>query len=467
MVFLAALVLYLPITGHTLQTDDFSRISDNAALSGDYFRDLLLDNKTDGFYRPLNHLSFGLTYHFFGLNPYPYGLFNLLLLLGSSYLVFRIAEEVLSDARLAWLLAVGWLADVKVVSSVVLWGVGRTSGMEVFFMLLAVFAVLPARTWSLALRYSVACVAMALALLSKEGALVGSLFVVAAAIHGMRRTGRARAGPIAVLVLLLAAVTAGYLYLRHASLAMGVESAPAYYRWDLSPVSLLDNLRSYTTRSLAYSGLLIPFLWIVLPPGRQQEPLEPRRRALGAALWITGFVLASAPMLPIPVRSNLYAYFPSLFVVGCVVWLWGTSARWPRRGEADGRLLLVAVLVVALTAPVAWTRGFRNYSQHRHTLDWTHELVRSLEGKAVDTIAILYDPRDLAERGLSERDVEFLETALRLAGVPVDVVGNPEQADPDWPRFRLQREGSRTNLIRIPPEGGTGGFSVDSSPVLR
>jgi hypothetical protein len=52
------------------------------------------------------------------MDPRAYGAFNFLLLLGSVYILFSILEVLCSDSFFAWLLVIGWLANVKLVSSV-------------------------------------------------------------------------------------------------------------------------------------------------------------------------------------------------------------------------------------------------------------------------------------------------------------------------------------------------------------
>jgi hypothetical protein len=146
MIVLAVAVIYLPIVGHNLHSDDFQRLADNSSLSANYFKTILTDNKSDGFYRPLNHLTFGLTYHLFGLNPYPYGVFNFLLVLGTCLLMFQIASRLTKDTLFAAVLVIAWLANVEVVASALTWAVGRTTGMEVLFGLLAIQFILMTET---------------------------------------------------------------------------------------------------------------------------------------------------------------------------------------------------------------------------------------------------------------------------------------------------------------------------------
>ena len=145
-IILAAVLLYAPITGHTLYTDDFSRIADNADLSGDYFATLLTDNRSDGFYRPLNHLSFGLTYRLFGLNSYAYGALNLALLVGTALLLAAIVSDLLDERRAGLLAALLWLSTAKPLAAALTWAVGRTTGLYAFFAMLGIWCVLQVRS---------------------------------------------------------------------------------------------------------------------------------------------------------------------------------------------------------------------------------------------------------------------------------------------------------------------------------
>jgi hypothetical protein len=432
-------IAYLPGSGRTLYTDDLSRITDNADLSGSYFRDLLFDNKSDGFYRPLNHLTFGLTYYLFGLSPAAFGAFNFLLLAGCVYLLFRISELLTSDPVFAALLTAAWLANTKVISSTVTWAVGRTTGLYTFFLLLAILLVLTASGKRAPLRLGLACGCTVLALLSKESAAVALPFIVAALAYQVAVRRRLPLAHAAWMTAGLVAIYGLYFFLRAQSLAMGPESAPFYYRWDPSPAALLSHARSYATRSLAFAALVVPTLWFVMPRREHETASVSRREALIAAgLCALGFAAAIAPMLPVPFKSNLYAFFPGIFVVGGILSLCRLSRRWPAPGSLPlRRTLAVIALMAVVTCPLAWHQGLATYRHNHHVLAWAETLSGQLPQGEPASVVVRYSPEVFADTHLEERDFAFLRMVLALEERDFQILVNPDSPGPDWPVFEL------------------------------
>ncbi len=443
MVLIAILILttvmvYLPITGHTLKTDDFSRIQDNSHLSADYFRTLFSDNKSDGFFRPLNHLSFGLTYHFFGMNPRAYGALNFLLLLGSVYFLFRVVEHLSSDSFFAWLLVIGWLANVKLVSSVLTWAVGRTTAMYAFFLLCAIFSLIKTPKWNVWLCISLSSLCTLLALFSKESAVVAFPLLMATLMWQKRTTDRITYQHIAGLAVTLMAAYGLYFFLRHQSLAMTPSEAPSYYKWNISPLFLLNNARGYLERSLILSIVVIPAFWAIMPRNPREQSALLLSRKFQVAFWLLGFIITIGPMLPVPSKSNLYAYFPSIFVVGALVTLCKSTSRWPDVNHLPvKRILFVTILILGLALPVSWVRGLASYRHNRHVLDWSRTISSTLKSEHAKTIVINFDTQEFTQTKLSPLDFTFLEMSLHLHGVNVRVVTNPQHPASDWPTFDL------------------------------
>lgn len=436
LIALWLVAVYLPIVGHDLHTDDFSRIADNAKLSPSYFRSLIFDNKSDGFYRPLNHLSFGLTYYFFGLNPYPYGLFNFFLLAVSAYLIYRIVEEIMQDTIFASLVVVGWLANVKVVSSVLLWAVGRTTGMDILFQLCAIFLILKSSEWNVPMCLGLSTLSTAFALLSKESAVIAFVFVFATAVF-VHKTGRITLRHIATLSLLLVGVYAMYFYLRDQSQVMRISSAPPSYRWNFNPLFLMRNTISYMERSMIFSGLLIPLFWLLLPKRRDPTPVQGRSSRY-VFVWLIAFAVALAPMVAVPSRSNLYAFFPSVFVVGAIISLFRMTSKWPQMDRSLNRCLVLMLVLMLVAAPISWSRGIQFHKRHRHVLDWTNIIANTLQKDRQTTVAIIYEPEAFAESRLEPRDFTFLEMALRLKGLDANIVVNPKDVSVSYSCFRLE-----------------------------
>jgi len=82
------ILIYAPNVGEGFVRDDFTWL-DNIIRKGqiDYLRPF---TKTTGFFRPLVSLAFGIQYQLHGLQPKPFGLFNLFLHILNIILVYML-----------------------------------------------------------------------------------------------------------------------------------------------------------------------------------------------------------------------------------------------------------------------------------------------------------------------------------------------------------------------------------------
>jgi hypothetical protein len=429
---------YLPFAGRFLRTDDFARIQDNASMDGEYLEGVLVDNKSDGFYRPLNHLSFGVTYRLFGMHALPYGLFNAALVLACAFLFFRILELVSGSSTLACVTTLGWLLNIKPISSSLFWAVGRTSSMYTFFLALGMFAVLRPRGSVSAKHTLLALACLACALASKESAVIGAPLLLLTL--GLRwRQGTCAVSQLVLAVLGSALIYLAYFLLRSRSGAMQPLSAPSFYRFEDVGWGWLDNFRSYLGRSLTFSALIA--LPLLLPQGRAGPPR--RLRGRGSALRVLGlglglFTLTLAPMIAVPSRSDLYAFFPSVFVVATLALLLSRGRGWPSRGSERGRLLVWLFATALLVLPVAWARGHRTAEEHGGVYRWSWSIFEALEGAVPDRIALRFDPQALPERWEAGHRLQDLEVALELLlRRPVTVELNEPEKATEGPPFEL------------------------------
>lgn len=348
LVLLALAAVYLPFVGRGFVSDDFIWLRESLQdgridLSRTFFA-------TTGFFRPMVGLSFALQRLLHGMDPRPYGLFNLLLHLLNVILAFWLLRRWDRTRPLAAWGALLFALSLKPAGMAVGWISGRSDLLFSFFTLLA-FASCPigGKTASgpFAPARHLPCAALFLAaLLSKETAVAAPLFVFLFAFLGLRddpppgsATQRFSRGLRAASPFLVSGVI--YFLMRFRSDAFTPTSAPAYYRFSLSPLRFLNNLGEYVTRS-ALLEILLLLLWLGYLLVRRRRPAwrsGPAERAVIAAglLWFLCFLL---PCLFLEARSDLYAYLPQLGLhAAFLAWLAGRSTLaaesrplpgWPR-----------------------------------------------------------------------------------------------------------------------------------------
>jgi hypothetical protein len=332
----AVLLVYLPDVGHGFIKDDFAWIR-ASRISG--ARDLLaLFGKDNGFYRPLVSLTFAVDHRLFGLHPFGYGLTNLVLLLADAGLLVALGRTLGMPAGTAVFAAAVWTLDPHGIPMAVLWISGRTALVLTLFALLSAVAFVRGRP-GLA-----ACCALA-AMLAKEEAVLLPLVLLAWSRRLPQPVKRAWLPLLALIpYLLLRARTGAYLPF----------TAPAFYRPSLDPALVARNVFEYADRACTF-GVLVVLLACLLcwRRPRLDGPLERSWVVLGVIWLVAGYGLT----VFLPVRSSLYACFPSvgsaLAAAACAQSVWNASP------DSRRRLRAAAVIVPLLLVPIHWSRAAR------------------------------------------------------------------------------------------------------------
>ncbi len=338
----AFLVVYLPDIGHGFVKDDFFWILSSRS---EQLSDVIaLFTSNVGFYRPLVALTFAADYGVWGMQPFGYGLTNLIAFSGCAVFLYRLARRLTLPPAAALLATAVWAFNFHGVNMALLWLSGRTALLVTFFSLLTTHAVLMGAP----LFAGILCFA---ALLSKEEAtllpLVLTLFVFA--IQPPPFVARLRHSLLRVLPTW--AALAAYAVLRLRSGAFGFSDAPWYYQ--LSTSQTLRNFAEYADRSGTVAAAVVLLLIVVC---RRKPVLDEseRRVVLLSILWIAGMF---AITLWLPVRSSLYALLPS---IGTSL-IAGAVAAWMIRTDA-ARFQMIAIalpLLVVLLIPVYRIRNVR------------------------------------------------------------------------------------------------------------
>ena len=403
LLLLATLVCYADILGNSFVYDDSQQILQNPYVKSWHFVPQIFDSTvwsfvgqagTTNYYRPLMTFSFLVLWQIFGLMPFGFHLFSLLMQFGVVVMMFYAGRRVFGDARIAWLAAL-LFAVHPIHTEAVAWIAALPDLEAAFLLLLALwlFAANGQRRWKLELG-TVLC--FGLALLCKEPAL---MFAPLAMVfeHGVAKDRERtslwqkilRYAPLCVLGI-------AYLFLR---IELFGKLAPVLQRpkltWPETIYSAFALVLDYTrlllwparlsafhtfhaSRSLADPRVLGGALIFVLCIGALVFLYKRSPAAAFAILWI-GVTLApvlNARWMASNVLAERYLYLPSIGF--CWLAGWGLVQLWDSLPGAESaralRLAGAGVLGALLLAGAIATA--------RRNLVWQTELVlytRTLE----------------------------------------------------------------------------------------
>jgi hypothetical protein len=347
--------IYGPDIGRGFVKDDFRWILASRVRSAGDLTRLFVD--TTGFYRPLVSLSFAANERLGGASPKGYGVTNLALALATAVAIACLARA-LQVPMGACLFAAGvWLMNFHGINMALLWMSGRTA------LLLTLFAVLAAIAASRG-RPAVAAILAFAAMLSKEEAVllpVTLIVILALVARGRLPTEaqtipRAKVGfrPVALALVYCAAAEIGYLVLRRHSNAMTPGNAPDFYQFIVAPAAVFRNILQYADRAATLTVLLLVLLLAITRRRPALDRAERTAVTIGAVWVVAGFAVT----VFLPVRSSLYACFPSVGVAlaGAAV----ASALW-RAGSAQQQAVAATVVLILpfLLIPIYRQRNVR------------------------------------------------------------------------------------------------------------
>lgn len=400
----AAGVIYGVDCGRGFIKDDYSWIATSHLGGWADVRRLFVETPM-GFYRPLVSISFGLNERLSGLQPLPYGLTNLAMTLAVAGMIAALARRLGLAAGVAVFAAGVWLFNFHGINMAILWISGRTS-------LLATLAAVVA-AWAFAgSRFKMAGVFVAAALFSKEEPILLPLvFALWTAIDirvddpgsGLAwrmipwRTIARRTWPSWI-------GAAVYLALRANTSALTPATAPDFYR--LSAAAIGANSLQYLDRSLTFTLALLALGALAMD--RQRFAMTGRERAIAVkgAVWL---VLGFALTLMVPVRSSLYACFPS--VGSALIAAAIGSAEWRAMRWRPAVVTLLLLLPVAL-APVYSARNSRLREEARLGAETLALIEQSLTTAQVERV-IVYDDRG-QRPSIADAFGDVLPAAVRL-----------------------------------------------------
>jgi hypothetical protein len=367
-------VVYGSDVGRGFVKDDFRWILASRVRRADDLKRLLSD--TTGFYRPLVSLSFAANERLSGTSPLGYGLTNLALAILAAVGIAYLARSLHLPTGACLFAAGVWLLNFHGINMAVLWISGRTA------LLLTLFAVLAAAAASRGQPAAAALLAFA-AMLSKEEAVLLPLTLTL--IIGLATRPRIR--PMVSALVYFAAVEIGYLILRRNSNAMTPGTAPDFYQFIFAPPAVLRNILEYADRAATLTALLLLLLLAIVRRKPKLDQSEQDVLTAGVVWVLVGFAVT----VFLPVRSSLYACFPSVGVAlaGAAV----ASALWRVSLAGQRRLAAVIALILPfLLIPIYKQRNLRWVELAVLSTGVTPSL-RTAAGAATDGNILMVDDR--------------------------------------------------------------------------
>jgi hypothetical protein len=339
--FAVFLGIYAASVGHGFVADDFGWILDSRLSSVSQVPSLFF--RSSGFYRPIVGLTFAANYAVFGNHPLGYGLTNLALAIACGGLLYLVARELSLPSGAAILAVALWLLNPHGISTAILWMSGRTSLMLTLGSLGAVWLVLRGRPFA-------ALAPAALALFAKEEAFL--LPVILFIWWYAFRQGSLPRRTIVGWCVAAGALVAVYLALRFQTGAMTPWTAPPYYRFTGNPAVIARNVFEYADRAMTFAAAVALLAFLLLRPAEPYARYSRRVLVCGGA-WIAG---GYGLTVFLPVRSSLYACFPS--VGACLIAADLAARRWAVSTPASRRAVAIAGILAAIgMTPVYVTRN--------------------------------------------------------------------------------------------------------------
>jgi hypothetical protein len=412
--------------GHGFVKDDFTWIAQSRLESPHDLVRLVLPG-TAGFFRPIVSLTFAVDYALFGLDPLGYGMTNVALLFAGVGLLFYLLKALGIRTGAAAGGALVWALNFQAVNMAVLWISGRTA------LVLVVWTVAAAWAWVRGHRRAAAALAM-LAMWSKEEGFVLPAILTAWSV--IERRDRA----LPLWDGLRRSIAATWLLWAIAGISLGVRvwsgawtpaSAPSFYQYRFDLPTLLTNTYQYADRSATTPVLVLLLFWLVAGCPRLAGSAGRHLGSKGAAWLVIGF----APTLLLPVRSSLYALFPS---IGLIILLSDLADRVATRVSRPALNRAIALLIVLLVGlfPVYKVRN-RRYVREAELSAAVMREVSGIAGERDRAVVLIEDARDArptAEQafgGLAEEAGALMtggRVRIWIEPPPADLVGRTPPA---------------------------------------
>ena len=189
---------------------------------------------------------------------------------------------------------------------------------------------------------------------AKEDAIAVPVLAFACA-YAAGRAGKRELPGLLMSAAWMTLAEAVYFALRMRTSAMTPATAPWYYQLISSPWQIAINGLSYLDRAATGAAVIA----VVAAIAYRAQPVLTSHARRGLALAALWFAAGLAITVRIPVRSDLYAVFPSIgAALACAVAI-DAFRGGSKNGAAGDRILAVALAALLLLVPIYWTRDAR------------------------------------------------------------------------------------------------------------
>ncbi len=369
-----------------------------------------------------------------GLEARWYGITNLCLLALSALAVAWLALTIGTSPPMAAAAGAIWALNLHGINMAVLWLSGRTGLLLTLFAVLAAVALVRNRPL-------VTGAAVFAALCAKEEAVLLPFVLSAWAwMLGERLVPGERAKAASRVVWPAWVSLAAYFWIRSMTDAMTPATSPWFYRFVTDPARLSVNALHYIDRACTFAVVAVVMAMLVTWRAPRATATVRRTAALGG-VWLLG---AYAITVFLPVRSSLYACFPSvgaaLVAAAVLEDIWAQSAAAARR-----RLVACAGILSIAMLPVYWARNVR-WTEMADLSSETFAVLKEVVKAEPDVGSMTFVDDRSTRRSFANTFGALLPEAVRLAtGRPITVRLEPplDDAGPQ------ESHGRSANDVRI------------------
>jgi protein O-mannosyl-transferase len=308
-------------------------------------------------YRPLLSTIYAVQWRLWGAHPKPFHAVNLLLHLLNGVLVALVLAPLLNDARAALIgVAIFLFHPVQVQTAA--WIAQQSNTWSTFFMLLTLWAVIPATASAqLVRRRRLAIVAFAAALFTKEQALVLPILLVLLWLWDRKNVALARCWPLGIVALIYMGCRSWYLphwsqlgpqeRQLFADLTTGLVAFPVYLAKLVLPMALRASYRYPSFNWPVIIGSTVIWWTFCLGVGWAWKQ---RRKASLGALWILIALLPALQLIPIRTFVAERLLYVPMIGFALFVATFAMRNRWTKAACALWFCFLVAQTARALPA---------------------------------------------------------------------------------------------------------------------